>query len=80
MAPHARSRTTLLTLLTATCLAGAAALGVLSPRPAHAQAGVEGCANGGCQGTYCRYMPSFSCSFPDQNTCTTSKCVFVLPY
>lgn len=63
----------LLSLLTLGCLAGAASLGLLTPQPAYAQS----CANGGCEGTYCRYFPTFSCSFPDRNSCLTQKCAFI---
>jgi hypothetical protein len=62
-----------LAMLTLASTAGAAALGLLAPPPAYAQ----GCANGGCHGLYCLYMVSFSCSFPDRNTCSTSKCAFI---
>ena len=67
-------RVFLLGLLTLACLAGAASLGLLSPEPAYAQA----CPNGGCEGIYCRYFPTFSCSFPDRNSCTTRKCAFIV--
>lgn len=66
-------RLVLLALLTFSCLAGAASLGLLAPKPAYAQS----CANGGCEGTYCRYFPTFSCSFPNRNSCLTTKCAFV---
>lgn len=66
-------RMILLALLTLACLAGAASLGILTPRPAYGQ---QACANGGCEGTLCRYMTTFSCSFPNRNSCTTTKCAF----
>lgn len=70
---NAQFRLVALALLTVVCTAGAAALGLLAPRPAYAQ----GCANGACTGIYCQYAVSFSCSFPDRNSCTTTKCAFV---
>lgn len=63
-------------LLTLACLLGTAHLGVLRVPSLHAE---ESCANGGCEGILCRYMPSYSCSFPDRNSCTTRRCAFILP-
>ena len=63
-----------LALLTLACIGAAAALGLLQPRPAYAQ----GCANGACTGIYCMYSPTYSCSFPDRNSCTTRRCAFVI--
>lgn len=74
MSLHRTRRAALLALLTLACLAGAASLGILSPRPAYAQS----CANGGCEGIYCRYNPTYGCSFPDRNSCTTTRCAFVM--
>jgi hypothetical protein len=62
-------------LLTLACVWGAAETGVLRVQAAHAS---EACANGGCEGTLCRYMPGYSCSFPDRYSCTTHRCAFIL--
>jgi hypothetical protein len=67
-------RFTALAALTIICLIAAASLGLLRPKPAYAQA----CANGACTGIICMYSPTYSCSFPDRNSCTTRRCAFVL--
>lgn len=61
-----------LALWTLACLAGAGSLGLPRPQKAHAQY----CANGACSGILCRYTPSYGCSFPDRNSCTTRRCAF----
>lgn len=61
-------------LLTLAGLLGSADMGLFRVPPLHAQS----CANGGCEGILCRYMPGYSCSFPDRNSCTTRRCAFII--
>jgi len=63
-----------LVMLTLACIAGAAALSLLNPRPAYAQS----CGNGACNGILCAYRPGYACSFPDRNSCTTTRCAFII--
>lgn len=62
-----------LAALTLACLAAAASVDILRPKPAYAQ----GCANGACTGIVCQYSSTYSCSFPDRNSCTTRRCAFL---
>lgn len=62
-----------LAMLTLACIAGMAA-SLLHPTPAHAQS----CGNGACNGILCAYRPGYACSFPDRNSCTTTRCAFII--
>ena len=69
----------LLVILTAACLGGAAALGLLRVTPAQAQ--TSWCNNGKCVSpTTCQYASTTSCSFSDARSCTWRMCAFVLPH
>ncbi len=68
-----------LAILTAACIAGAAALDLL--RVPTAQAQTSWCNNGKCVSpTTCQYASSTSCSFSDARSCTWRMCAFVLPH
>jgi hypothetical protein len=73
--PRKLRRVMLLSFLTLAGLLGAAEMGLLRVPSLHAS---ETCANGACDGIYCRYRPGYSCSFPDRNSCTTTRCAFAI--